>query len=165
RGGDGVPQAEQQVSSPSPVLRTLHWGENGLLATALAAMALIPLSEMVLRTLHSGLPGSAALTQHLTLVVGMVGAAIAAREGRLLAVSGLPGVLKGSPGDVARIGRGAVTAAVAAALCYAAFEFVLSEREAGKQLVHGLPVWAVQAFLPLGFALICLRALWRAAHA
>ena len=43
-------------------------------------------------------------------------------------------------------------------------EFVLSEREAGKELVHGLPVWAVQAFLPLGFGLICLRSLWRAAH-
>ena len=151
---------------PRGVTRLLRGGEDAVVSLALAAMALLPLLEMGLRaTLNRGIPGAASLTQHLTLVVGMVGAAIAAREGRLLAVSGLPGVLKGSPGDVARIVSGAVTAAVAAALCYAAFEFVLSEREAGKQLVHGLPVWAVQAFLPLGFALICLRALWRAAHA
>ena len=151
---------------PRGVTRVLRSGEDALVSLALAAMALLPLLEMGLRAaFNRGIPGAASLTQHLTLVVGTVGAAIAAREGRLLAVSGLPAVLKGFPGDAARIVSGAVAAAVAGALCYAAFEFVLSEREAGKELVHGLPVWAVQAFLPLGFGLICLRALWRAAHA
>jgi tripartite ATP-independent transporter DctM subunit len=145
-------------------MRLLRAGENGLLSFALAAMALVPLLEMVLRaTLNRGIPGAASLTQHLTLVVGMVGAAIAAREGRLLAVSSLPSVLQGFPAAAARAVSGAATAAVAAGLCYAAFEFVVSEREAGKELVHGLPVWVVQAFLPLGFGLICLRSLWRAA--
>ena len=151
------------MSSPSPVLRTLHRGENGLLAVALAAIALIPLAEMVLRTLHSGLPGSAALTQHLTLVVGMVGAAIAAREGRLLAISGLHALMKESIGRFARIASSGVTVVVAGALCIAAVQFVLSEREAGRQLVHGLPVWLVQLFLPVGFGLIALRSLLHAA--
>jgi hypothetical protein len=42
-----------------------------------------------------------------------------------------------------------------------ALQFVLSERGVGKNLIHGLPVWVVQAFLPLGFGLIALRYLWR----
>lgn len=148
---------------PRGVTRVLRGGEDTLVSLALAGMALLPLLEMGLRAaFNRGVPGAASLTQHLTLVVGMVGAAIAAREGRLLAVSGLPAVLNGFPAAAARIVSGAVTAAVAGALCYAAFEFVLSEREAGKDLVHGLPVWVVQAFLPLGFGLICLRSLWRA---
>jgi tripartite ATP-independent transporter DctM subunit len=51
-----------------------------------------------------------------------------------------------------------VTVAVAGALCVAAWQFVASEREVGRQLVGDLPVWVVQSFLPLGFALIALRA-------
>ena len=69
-------------------------GENTLLSLALAAMALLPLAEMGLRaTLKVGIPGATSLTQHLTLVVGMIGAAVAAREGRLLAISGLQALL------------------------------------------------------------------------
>jgi tripartite ATP-independent transporter DctM subunit len=132
--------------------------ENALLALALAAMALIPILEMGLRgALSRGIPGATALTQHLTLVIGMVGAAIAAREGRLLAISGLHALLSGRATRFARIASGAVTAAVAGALGWAAFQFMLSEREAGKQLIAGLPVWWVQAFLPLGFGLIAAR--------
>jgi C4-dicarboxylate transporter, DctM subunit len=143
--------------------RVLRIGENALLAFALGAMALLPLLELVLRaTVNRGIPGAASLTQHLTLVVGMAGAMIAAREGRLLAISGLPALLKGRTGALARLLSSAVAGAVAAALCYAAIEFVLSERGVGKELIHGLPVWVVQSFLPLGFGLIALRLVRRA---
>jgi tripartite ATP-independent transporter DctM subunit len=144
-------------------LAPLHRCENGLLVFALAAMALIPLAEMLLRsTLQVGIPASTALTQHLTLVVGMAGAALAARENRLLAISGLHALL-GGLGHVARVASSAVTVAVAGALCVAAWQFVASEREVGRHLVAHLPVWVVQSFLPLGFGLIALRASWHAA--
>jgi C4-dicarboxylate transporter, DctM subunit len=145
------------------LLSGLVQGENAILAIALGLMALIPLAEVALRAaVGRGIPGSASLVQHLTLIVGMVGAAIAAREDRLLAVGGLHAFLKGTPAATARIISAAVAAAVAAGLCYAAIQFVASEREVGKALIHGLPVWTVQAFLPLGFALIALRLLWHA---
>src|SRR5690349_8833728 len=137
--------------------------EDVVLSVALAAMAIVPLAEVALRaTLHRGIPGAASLVQHLTLVVGMVGAAIAARENRLLAVAGLHAFLKGSQAAAARVLGAGITAAVAGGLCWAALQFVASEREVGKQLIHGLPVWAVQAFLPLGFALVAARVLWNA---
>jgi C4-dicarboxylate transporter DctM subunit len=146
-----------------PLLGALVHSENAILAIALGLMALIPLAEVALRaSLGRGIPGSASLVQHLTLIVGMVGAAIAAREDRLLAVGGLHAFLKGTPGAAARIISAAVATAVAAGLCYAAVQFVASEREVGKALIHGLPVWTVQAFLPLGFALIAFRLLWHA---
>jgi tripartite ATP-independent transporter DctM subunit len=142
----------------------LSRAENALLAAALAAMALIPILEMALRAAFGrGIPGATALTQHLTLAVGMVGAAIAAREGRLLAISGLHALLAGRAVDLARIASSAVTAAVAAALCWAGARFVLEEREVGKQLVEGLPVWWVQVLLPLGFGLIAWRSVLGAA--
>ena len=70
--------------------RTLfHRSENIVLALALGAMAVVPLAEIVLRTVFRfGIPGSASLVQHLTLWVGMLGGAVAAREDRLLAQIG-----------------------------------------------------------------------------
>jgi tripartite ATP-independent transporter DctM subunit len=148
---------------PPGWLAPLHRCEDALLTAALAAMALIPLAEMFLRSsLRIGIPASTALTQHLTLVVGMAGAALAARENRLLAISGLHALLGGT-GNIARVLSGAVTVAVAGALCLAAWQFVASEREVGRHLVGHLPVWAVQAFLPLGFGLVALRTTWHAA--
>jgi C4-dicarboxylate transporter, DctM subunit len=159
RGGPGPPPQDGTPKS----LRALHAGENWLLFAALAALALIPVLEMLLRgTLQIGIPNSSSLTQHLTLVVGMAGAAVAAREGRLLAISGLPALLRGPLGSAARLLSGAVTAAVAGALCLAAAQFVLSEREAAHELLSGLPVWVVQLFMPAGFGLIALRALLHA---
>ena len=156
-------RAPASSRAPPGWLAPLHRCEDALLTAALAAMALIPLAEMLLRsTLRIGIPASTALTQHLTLVVGMAGAALAARENRLLAISGLHALLGGT-GNIARVLSGAVTVAVAGALCLAAWQFVASEREVGRHLVGQLPVWAVQAFLPLGFGLVALRAAWHAA--
>jgi C4-dicarboxylate transporter DctM subunit len=147
----------------SPAIASLVRSENAILSIALAAMAILPLAEMALRgSLGRGIPGAASLVQHLTLIVGMMGAAIAARDDRLLAIAGLHAFLKGRPAEAAHIVSNAVAAAVAAGLCYAAYTFVASEYQAGKQLIHGLPVWVIQAFLPLGFALIGIRLLWNA---
>src|SRR5439155_2780968 len=56
----------------------------------LSAMMLLPLTEIVLRrTLHAGIEGASIIVQHLGLVAGMLGGAIAAREGRMLALSTL----------------------------------------------------------------------------
>jgi tripartite ATP-independent transporter DctM subunit len=145
-------------------IRRLHSAENGLLVAALAAMALIPILEMLLRgSLRTGIPNASALAQHLTLVVGMAGAALAAREGRLLAISGLHALLQGTAGRGARVVSSAVTTAIAAALCAAAVQFVQSEREVAHELIRGLPVWVVQLFLPVGFGLVAVRAWWHAA--
>jgi TRAP-type C4-dicarboxylate transport system permease small subunit len=87
----------------------LRASEDALLALALAAMAVLPLSEMVLRaTLNRGIPGAASLTQHLTLVVGMVGAAVAAR--RALALFRPARAIRGAPASAAQVVSSSVTA-------------------------------------------------------
>ena len=51
-------------------------------------MMLLPLAEAALRrTLHVSIAASTTIVQHMVLVVAMAGGAIAAREGRLLALS------------------------------------------------------------------------------
>ncbi len=76
--------------------RCFHHGENAIVTLALAALIALPLAESVLRkTLHLGLSGSTALVQHFTLILGMIGGVIAARENRLMPLSTLVTLLKG----------------------------------------------------------------------
>ncbi len=138
--------------------------ENYLLAVALAAMMLIPLAESVLRSaFHVGIPGSTAIVQHLTLVVGMLGGAVAARNDRLLSLSTLQSLLHGRLKMGARIFAYSFAAAVSVYLFIAGVQFVLSEREAGNVLVPHVPLWWIQSLLPLGFAAVAWRLLRHAA--
>ena len=129
-----------------------------MLVAALAAMALLPLGEILLRALLGvGISGAASLTQHLALIAGMLGAVVAAREGRLLSLSTLDLLLHGPCALAARFFARAVAVIVAALLCVASVEFVLAERAADNVIAYGIPVWLGQAALPAGFALITLR--------
>jgi tripartite ATP-independent transporter DctM subunit len=143
--------------------RYFHHGENAIVTLALAALVVLPLAESVLRkTFHLGLSGSTALVQHFTLILGVIGGVIAARENRLMPLSTLTTLLKGKKKTAALIFTGACSAAVVALLCWASLQFVLSERPGGKILAYGIPVWVVQLVMPLGFALLTFYLVWHA---
>jgi tripartite ATP-independent transporter DctM subunit len=138
--------------------------ENLLLSAALAVMTLLPLVEILLRAIgQAGISGAASFTQHCALIAGMLGAAVAAREGRLLSLSTLDSLLEGRCALLARLFTRTVAVIVGALLCLASLEFVLAERAGGNVIAYGVPVWLGQAVLPLGFALITLRLAWSAA--
>ncbi len=131
--------------------------EAALAAAALALMTLLPLAEILARKLAGrGLPGSAPLVQHLTLCVAFLGAALAARSDRLLALSTAGFLPEGWRGPV-RVFVAALTVAVAGALTWAALEVVRAERQAGTILALGLPVWLVVLVMPAGLAAVAVR--------
>ena len=128
-------------------------------------MSLLPLVEIVTRKfLHWGVPGSQIIVQHLTLVVAFLGAALAAREGRLLKLATGEALAHGRFGHVAIAFGSAVGACVTAALCYASLQLVLTERNVVPplEIVPGVKRWAVEAVMPLALALVTLRQVWRA---
>ncbi len=132
--------------------------ENAILAIALAAIAILPVAEMILRAAGSaGIPGSSAITQHLVLVVGMVGGAIAARERRMLSLSTVEAFLTGRARSIAHLVTHGLAAGVAAWLAVAGAQFVSDERAAAGELAWGIPLWWVQLVIPVGFALVALR--------
>ena len=62
--------------------------ENRVASLALAGIMLLPLAEIVSRRfLGAAIPGSGAFAATLTLWLGMLGAAIAARDGKLLTLA------------------------------------------------------------------------------
>jgi C4-dicarboxylate transporter, DctM subunit len=158
------------VGSPAPVglargWRLLRQGENLLLVVPLAAMLLIPVTEIILRMVfHTDISGSSAIVQHLTLIVGMLGGAVAARDGRLLALSPVQALLKGRARIAAQVFCGGFAAAISLCLCVASSHYVLEMRPLGRILVYGIPIWVIQLVLPLGFGMVSVRLVWHAAE-
>ena len=147
---------------PATGRRFWHVPEDWLGVLGLAAMVVLPLVEIVGRPLFDiGVPGSVGLVQHLTMWVAFVGAMIASRQRRHLALATatfLPQSLRG----LADVVAGSATAAVGAILAYTSAQMVYSERLSVQTLTGGLPIWAVQTIIPIGFAVVALRAWWQA---
>ncbi len=136
--------------------------ESWIALAAMAAMTVLPLAEIVARkTVGRGLPGTAPVVQHLTLWVAFIGAALAARYDKLLALSTVSFLPPRWLAPV-RAFTGSLTAAVAAALAWASIGLIQAEREAGTILVAKIPIWLVAAIMPLGLAAVALRVVWRA---
>src|SRR6187401_1099327 len=88
--------------------------ENTLATLALGGIMLLPLGEIVLRRFTStGIPGAAPFTLNLTLWVGLLGAAIAARDGKLLTLATGEFLPKGTVESVGHVVAGFVGSAVA----------------------------------------------------
>lgn len=137
-------------------LRSLWRFDEVLSSTALLLMTLIPLLEILLRPLMGkGIDNAPVLVQHLGLVLAMFGAVAAERHGHLTSLgSGL-----GSMGNarfqaaVHAFAKGSA-AIICGILALASWRFVASEMEASHILAYGIPVWWVQATMPLGFLLL-----------
>jgi C4-dicarboxylate transporter, DctM subunit len=155
----------EPLSSAAPETPTgwrgqLRTAENLVVVIALAIMALLPCFEIALRKLfNSGIPASVPIVQHLVLVIGMLGGAIAARENRLLSLSSLTSLFKPQTRQLASIFSHGFSAGISALLTAAAWDFVTASRHLNKTLAYGVPVWTVQSLLVIGFALIALRLL------
>ncbi|MDH3287423.1 MAG: TRAP transporter large permease subunit [Betaproteobacteria bacterium] len=138
--------------------------ENVLLSAFFGLLVVLPLAEIALRaTVGVGIHGVASLVQNLTLIVGMLGAVVAARGNRLLAFSATV-LLQGRFATIARMYAAAIAATASALLCIASVQFVAAERIGGVALAYDIPVWLIQSFLPIGFGVIGARLIWNASE-
>jgi C4-dicarboxylate transporter DctM subunit len=138
--------------------------EDRLSVAALTAMTVLPLLAIAARKLGmAGITGSSVFVQHLTLWVALLGAALAARSGRLLSLS-TSTFLGERWRPAARVFTAAVGAAVSLCLAWASFELVRVERQGGAILAAALPVWLAEVVMPAGFGVLALRLVWDAAE-
>ena len=151
------------MSSTAP-RSVLVWFEDSLSLLILSLMALLPVIEILGRTLLGrGIPGSIVLVQHMTLWITILGAALATRSHRLLALSSLsffPEKLR----PPVRVGTSMMATGITAILCLASLDFVRIEHDAGTELAWGIPAWLALTILPTGFSVITLRLIWHAAE-
>ena len=138
--------------------------ENATVVAVLAAMVIFPLLEAGGRAaLGRGVPGAIVLVQHLTLWVAMLGAALAARRNRLLALATLHLVPERWQ-LAARTFAAGVGAAIVATLAWVSVDLVTVQREAGQVVAFGVPASAVVGVMPVAFAIVALRLVLHADH-
>jgi C4-dicarboxylate transporter, DctM subunit len=137
--------------------------ENTLATLALGGIMLLPLGEIFLRRVTStGIPGAAPFTLNLTLWVGLLGAAIAAREGKLLTLATGEFLPKGRISEWAHVVGGFAGSAIAMMFAVGGLALVMTERQAGDEIAVGVKTWISTLAFPIGFTLIAQRLALRA---
>ena len=159
----GIPTPDSRPSTPPSRLSTLlRRVEDAIGSLALLVMVALPLAEIVSRRVFSrGIPGSGPIVQHLTLWVGFLGAAIAARDGKLLALATGTFIPAGAWRRAANIFAAAFGACSAVILAWGGWQMMTIEREAGTNIGADIQAWVAQLVLPISFALIAARLVWR----
>ncbi len=149
----------------APWRRALWRVEDLFLALCLVEMMLLGVADLeIWGRLGIRLPivGTDELVRHFTLLVGMAGGAIAAREGRLLSVASITPLLPKRLAALLERYTHVFATFIALMLALAGALFVQTEKDAGVTLASGLPVVWFEYGLPVGFALIGLRLAYRA---
>ncbi|MCP5120279.1 MAG: TRAP transporter small permease subunit, partial [bacterium] len=111
--------------------------EGVLASLVLVAIAVLLPAEMVARFFDTAVPGALPIVQHLTLWVAFLGAALAAGEGKLLALATATFLPEGGWRRAAEVFAALVAAAVTALLGRAGLELLLVEKEFGDTVALG----------------------------
>ena len=137
--------------------------ENAVAIAILVAMTMLPLIEIASRIIIGrGISGSIVVVQNFTLWITLLGAALASRSERLLALS-TQRFLPVHTQRFVKIFTSAIAVAVTSTLVVASFEFVDIERDFGDVISWDIPIWLVLSVLPVGFGAITGRLIWHAA--
>ena len=137
--------------------------EDSFSIVVLAFITLMPLVEIVgRRWLGGGIPGSIVIVEHLTLWVTFLGAVLAARSDRLLALSTTE-VMPEAWKRKILVFTSAIGVGVTASLCLASVQLVQVDYEFGDEMAWGVPVWVASMIMPTGFAAMTGRLIWHAA--
>ena len=153
------PQTMQPSRRPSLHLRF----ENAVAIAILTAMTVLPLIEIASRIIIGrGISGSIVVVQNFTLWITVLGAVLASRSERLLALS-TQRFLPVHTQRFVKVFTSAIAVAVTSALVVASLEFVRIERDFGDVISWDIPIWLVLSVLPVGFGAITGRLIWHAA--
>lgn len=132
--------------------------ENAAIALATAVLVLAAGGEIVARIVfETGLSGLDAMLRALVLWIALLGAMIAAREDRHLAVDALSRYAKGPWARMLRFTAYGAATAICALLAWHSFALVRAEFASGTIAFASVPSWTVQAIMPFAFAVMALR--------
>ncbi len=135
--------------------------EHTIAALALLAIVFLPILEVVGRALlGTGVPGSIDYVRHLTLWVSFLGAALASRDARHLAL-GFTAFMPERSHERANLLAGSSATAASLWLAWASLDFVRENASSVATIGGFIPEWVAQIIMPVGFAVIAARFLWR----
>jgi TRAP-type C4-dicarboxylate transport system permease small subunit len=132
--------------------------EDTLLALLLLIMILIAGSQILLRNLFdSGFVWADPMLRVLVLWLGLLGAMVATRDDNHIRIDILSRYLSPRFKSAAQLVTSLFTSVVSAIIAYHAGRFVYMEWQDGSVLFAGVPAWACEIIIPIGFGMIALR--------
>ena len=138
------------------VRRVLHLLENSLLVTALIAMLLIAIMQILMRNFFdSGFLWAESVLRILVLWVAMLGALVATREKNHITIEALTRFLPGR--KIILLVSNLAASVICGVVAWYAFEFVSYEYQDQTVVFANVPTWLCQSILPIGFTGMSLR--------
>ncbi len=124
----------------------------------LSLMILLSLGQVILRNFfHEGILWADIFLRQMVLWVGFLGASLATRDHRHIAIEFLPNLLPRRWKKSIRLVVHLVAGGISLMLVFAAWKLVALEKDAGTILFLDFPVWWFQTILPYSFLIIALR--------
>jgi len=145
-------------SKISHVINRLKWGEDTLAVVIFAAMTLLPVIETTTRLFSTnGIPASQVLVQHFTLWIGFLGAILATRQNKLLALTRDPLFDEAEKPHLGKWIAKVTTFLVLVALTWGSWELLKIEMQYPIDIAPNIPRWVAQLIMPVGFGLMAIQ--------
>ena len=145
-------------SKISHVINRLKWGEDTLAVVIFAAMTLLPVIEATTRLFSTnGIPASQVLVQHFTLWIGFLGAILATRQNKLLALTRDPLFDEAEKPHLGKWIAKVTTFLVLVALTWGSWELLKIEMQYPIDIAPNIPRWVAQLIMPVGFGLMAIQ--------
>jgi tripartite ATP-independent transporter DctM subunit len=140
------------------IIDRLNWGEDTLALSVFCALTFLPFFETLTRLLgRSGVPASSVIVQHLTLWIGFIGAILATRQNKLLALTANPLF---NPDEKFHAGRWlakTISLLIVLSLLWGSWELLKVEFAYPVNIAPNIPRWNALIIMPIGFGLIALQ--------
>lgn len=147
-----------EITEKEKFVDRLKWGEDTLALVVFTVMIFLPVFETIARMFgRPGVPASAVIVQHLTLWIGFIGAVIAARHNKLLALTAHPLFV---PDEAFHFGRWLaknISFIVVVTLAWGSWQLVQIEFKYPMQIAPNISRWVAQSIMPIGFSLIAIQ--------
>lgn len=158
-GMDACPECGVANPDRSTVFDYIARAEEILLASALCAMVLLVLVQIILRNFFSiGIMGGAEIVRHLVLWVAFLGAGLAAREGKHIKLELARHILPVRLRRIFEMITCLFSVVVCVILVFASVNFVWVDYQGGGTIAFfNTPVWILQVIIPIGYTVVALR--------
>ena len=132
--------------------------ENVLVTALLALMILLAFFQIVLRNFFAtGIDWGDSLVRYLVVWVAFIGAAIATKEGKHIAIDIVSRWIPGTGGIAIQAISNFFSVVICGLLTLAGIKFVGFEAQMGSIVFFRFPAWVPEMIIPATFALMTLR--------
>lgn len=132
--------------------------EDWFLVSLVIFMVILAFLQVVLRNFFDlGIIWGDILLRHMVLWVGFIGASLATKNNKHINIDVFKRLHKGISQRLINLVINIVAALVSAYLAFAAYRFVLDEKEFESIIFNNIPAWPFQIIIPIGFALMSIR--------